>query len=541
MRRLIAFMLILTCNFFSAFACGPYYPFGDAIRFTIFSPANFSYKDFHIFNYSSQLFHPDDEDGQRSVTDVDDNILLWKEYCKNKVTESSIVDAIYSLHASDIKNRRSNNLMIKYLYNTKDTIAINYIFFAKQCENFNKIYDDPWERNEKLTLSGRITLKNQALQNASNIKDESIKLRYAFLAIRLAYYNRDSLSLENVYQKFFSNRKRKNIIDYWSMYFWVIIKPNSAQRNFYLAQVFANTPDKRFMISATYDKSISINNIIHFAKKDDEIAAVWLLAGIKNYARALTEIKNIYAYQPNSKALSFLLLREMNKLEDWIYTPYYGYFFPSLESSNTNEDANYSLECSKKIYSDKEYAKQLFGFLESIDINKTENPLLFNTAKAYMHFMTEDYAASIKEINLLQKKIENKNKIYIQLQIIKALCISANEPRGNAKIADEIKPVLMQQCEKKNYRLIFAVARELEYKGNTTEAALLFSKINHDVDDEYVYEGKADHKVYWRTKKNYHTLWLDYYDDYFFLPRCSVQQQSNGSTHWFNIEKQNKR
>ena len=57
MKRLTVFILILFSSFFRLLACGPYYPLGDDIRFTLLNPGVFNYSDFVEFNYSSGLFY----------------------------------------------------------------------------------------------------------------------------------------------------------------------------------------------------------------------------------------------------------------------------------------------------------------------------------------------------------------------------------------------------------------------------------------------------------------------------------------------------
>jgi hypothetical protein len=517
MKRLIIFILILASSLVAVLACS-FYPYGDDIRFTIFNPTNFKYADFYNFNYTSKFFYGDGgyPGGSADTTSKDDeNIILWQQYCKNKIPYESIDSAVYIADTFSVVNCAAKNLMLQYLHTINDTMAINYLLFAKQAEDYNMTYDDPWERSASLYLPKRTALISAAINKAAIINNESIQLRYAFLAERLAYYNDDSVRFTNVYQKYFASRKKKNIIDYWALSFKLQTQQSSYEKNFYLAQVFANASDKRMVANNGYDNKLSLDSTLHFATTNNEKAAVWLMAGINNPGRAISAIENMYTLQPNAKGVSFLLLREINKLEDWIYTPYYTYFTPSVELTPTvYPDADPSKTSLKRVDSDRVYATHLLEFINLVNINKTSDPLLWNTAKAYLYCMTNKYDAALVQIKQVQKLIKKGSDLYTQLELIKALSLTAKQTPGNVVIPSEVKKVLLDQYHKSNYRFIFAIARELEYKGNTTQAALLFSKINDGMDASFG-EGEGSNAVYWRTKKNYYTRYIDIYSNCF--------------------------
>jgi hypothetical protein len=71
-----------------------------------------------------------------------------------------------------------------------------------------------------------------------------------------------------------------------------------------------------------------------------------------------------------------------------------------------------------------------------------------------------------------------------------------------------VKALLLQQAKVMNYKFIFAVARELEFKGNRTDAAILISKLNV-VEDDY------ENRVGWKKKSGRQYWFRDVYEDYF--------------------------
>jgi hypothetical protein len=480
---------------------------GEDMRFAAFLPRNFSYAGYSPFNYSARLFFDDRAEtypynGNSKIEPSEKmNITLWKKRCSNTTADSIIYNAVYLLKDSCYHDRQSNPF-IKYLFDNHDTEAITYLDFARACGQFNEFISDPWERQEIVNVPQRKKMIELALKRMAVIKDEDIKIRYGFLITRLAYYNGNHDMIKNVYEKYFINRQNKNIIDYWAMYFRAVIEPKSAFLNYYASIVFANAVDKRFMINFQYNREIPIAQTLAFAKTKKEQAAIWLLDGIKNPGHAMKSIEAVYKLDPHQDGLSFLLLREINKLEDWIFTPYYTNYPPSLDE---NTSVNQMLA---RISRDKEYATALLNFIGNMDLKKTENPQLIKISMAYLQYMNNDYVSCLNTIKLVKKHFKMENGARDQLEIITALCLNARQEKDHAVILDSVKPVLMRQFNAKNYKFVFAIARELEFKGNTTDAAMLLSKLNQG-------ENKWENTVYWKIKKRNRYSFEDYYEDYF--------------------------
>lgn len=503
MKRLILCTIVLISLMPPASACGPYYPYGEDVRFSILDPAAFGYKDFSGFNYWAGIFYSEDYTAANEEAGRAQNILLWKTYCRNKVDTASIYKAIYVLN----EDEWTGNAMIDYLLKVKDTAAISYLKFAKRCNELNTWLDDPWERNNEGDIKTRQPFINQALNAISTLKNKILQKRYAFLAIRLSFYNGDEKVIKNLYSRYFEPKKTgRDIVDYWALYFHALLDTNQVRQNYNLALVFSNAPDKRFAVVQHYNKKVPLNSILALAKNNKERVAVCLMYNLNNVGPGLSALQTIYQLQPNSNAFGFLLLREINKLEDWIYTPYYTYFEPSVQSIYSAFNYDSEIKDRSKfalvhLERDKQYAEKLLQFVSSLNSSKIKDPQLIKTVKAYLQLMTNQYAACLNTIKTIPQLV-------LPAQIIKALCMVSMQTGNNCKIPGQIKSLIMQQAQVSNNKFLFAIAREVEYKGNTTEAALLYSKLNSGDDWK--------NRMYWRTKKNYNTLWLDFYEDYFF-------------------------
>lgn len=499
MRNFLLFTLILVSNYVSA--CG-YYPYGEDTRISIFNPSLFGYDSYSNFYYSALSFSSNGDSSPKSY--VLPNNRLWFDYCRGKVDISSIDKAIYHLSVTDIDNP-SRNEMIQYLYQQKDSDALNYLRFAKNCEYFNSWQEDPWERKTYLAMPKRTELMNKAQELAKKVQNKELKRRYTFLAIRLAWYNHQYDVIQSLFDSVFEKSSNKDILYYWSLYFKSFTESGSPKVNFQLAQVFANAEDKRFVCHQHYNPKIPIEKTLQVTQTNKEKANVYLLYGIEKPDKALPYLQKMYALDPASNGLSFLLLREVNKVEDYVLTPYYTLFQPSLSydfwEGKTDTSTRQTLTRSER---DRSYAKDILRFLNTADMSKVENPFFWKCCKAYLLFITRDYNGCLTLIENLEKSL-SKNAILNQLHIIKALALTANQKNGNAHIPLQTQSIIISN--QTNSQFIFSIGKELEYLGNTTDAALLYAKLDASWE-----EGLP---VFWKTIKTKNHFYNDYFVNYF--------------------------
>jgi hypothetical protein len=502
MKKSIVFILIL-CSSLKMAACG-FYPYGEDIRFCFFHAFVDSYHDarnYGVFNYTTSYFYEEPPQEYDDATYDYQNTALWVKYCGQKVPKESVYEAVYVLRPTNI-NPKSDNKMIQFLYQKKDYDALNYLLFAKQSEIFNEYFEDPWERSESAVSPQRKGWIDLALQKCARAKSEDIKMRYRFLAIRMAYYNADSDKVVQIFDTYFTKVKTKNILYYWSLYFRTLNEKDPVLQRYYAALVFANAPDKRARIAMRFANDSIRNATLELAKSSLERANIWELDGMQRTDYAFENLKQIYINNPKSEALPFLVMREINKMEDWILTPYYSYFNPALRDEYFSD--NYEEQTTRVILNrsedDRKYAAKILNFVNNVNLSKVSDPIMIETAKAYLLFLTRDYDLCLKKVRQLEKIKSGNENLGNQLQSIKALALTAQQARGKAVIPEEIKSFLMGDYARQDTKLVFAVGRELEYLGNTTDAALLYSVAND---------------VAWKSENRRSPFYNDYYDDSF--------------------------
>ncbi|MDV6170383.1 hypothetical protein R1T16_18250 [Flavobacterium sp. DG1-102-2] len=535
MKHLLVFTVLLANSFlFKLNACG-FYPWGEEVRFCYLKPKSFNFDDgYNYFNYTSNWYdyenysNDDHSDGDYAgVNYYKPNVSLWQEYCNGKVSYDEVVQAIYKIELKDV-NEHSKNGMLRYLYVKKDTEAIDYIVFAKKCEQYTWNNVDPWEKNQNKDLSSVAALVKEASFKAGSIKNNQIKRRYLFLRVRLDFYYGKSAEIVNTYNRYFKKSQDKDLLYYWVMFYYTQTVSNPAEQNYYAAQVFAHAADRRFVVRSNYDRDIAIEETLQFAQTKEEAANIWLLHGVRITGKGIKYLANIYKNDPSSKGLEFMLLREINKLEDWILTPQYSLFEPSTRADYwENNNAQRILE---RVKVDRQYADDMLKFINTVKFSATNNPVLWRMAQAYVAFMAQENEQAVTAINKLNTEINEEHPLYESSKLIKGLVLVAAQEQDKAIIPDEVKRVILEQHKKGNLKYLFGIGRELENKGNTTLACQIFSKC--DVDNE---SNDWRDSANWRGRNNIVYTYTDYYWNYIsYIDGCYTIAQMHDIIRYIN-------
>lgn len=498
MRNWIVFTIILISKTITL-ACGPWYPYGEEIRFSLFSPSIFmgnAYNPFH-YNADSYGFQLD------FLPEEDPNILLWNSYCENQPLLIDTYLAIYKLESNELEDRNSSNTFVQYLNRTQDKSAIDYIQFAKSCSRFSQVTYDPWERGGDQLKKQRNKKIKAALKKCNSTSHEILKKRYAFLAIRLAYYAGNEQKVRSIYANYF-NHEKTDVLDYWARYFLVCFEPSSAKRNVDLAEIFEKCPDKRFAANQLFDREISLDQSLKATQNNREKGNVMVMYALRNPGQCANLIQNIVQEDPTNPQLSFLLLREMNKIEDWILTPKYNLFPPSTYSYYYTDEQKEQYRI--RIANDKAYASEFLGFLKNVSVTDSSTRQLIEISKAYLTQITGN---PLEAIGMLRKMGNTTNGNYDFLVQQLLLLSEVSHSKSDEWIYNEKWISLLQNKQAMNYsNFLFAVGREAEFNNQTTAAAYLFSHLNKNMEH---WESEA-----WKAPNQVSNLYGDFFTAYFF-------------------------
>lgn len=472
MKQFLVFIILLASSFSKSLACG-YSPYGEDIRYSLLKPECFGYAHYKAFYYNANLWGFDyDVNTNNYTNNVEANIWDWYNFTNKKVSIEAIKDFNYHLALTDI-HPKSSNEFIKYLYQNKKIDAIAYLRMAKNCEVINTIFgDDTWERNEVATTQQRTILLNKLVQITQQEHNIYFKRKYAFLTIRLAYYAGKMDVIKNVFESNFKEGKKDYLYN-WSLFFYTFTKIG-ANSMINAANLMASCPEKTYASYYYFHTDFKIEEALQQAKNKTEMANVYAYASIQKVDKSLDYLKEIYKNNPMSEILGFLLLREINKIEDWVYTPYYSNYSPSTKYSLWSDDNDkITTEILRnRSENDRLYAREVLDFIQSIDLKSTQNPIVWEAAQINLQFITRKYDNCLQRITAFEKKYKT-DKSLGQIEKIKALCLTANQENGKAIIKPEIQNTILKY--KNDERFIFALGRELEFKENITDGIALIS------------------------------------------------------------------
>lgn len=488
---ILSFCFLISAE--SLLACGPWYPFGEDIRFSLFSPHLFDggMNDFH---YSASYFYDTD-----APTYLDDpNVNDWHKLTGEKVSKELVHEAIYSLSAKEIVDARSTHPFVKKMFELGRRDHLEYLAFAKKHSYLNGDMLDPWGKEDsKLRLKRKKAL-GEAKKLAGQAVDPLLKRRYAFVAIRLAFYNSDQVEVSRLYRSYFNGLEEMGV-DLYAKYFELQGRELNAERNFQVAQLFEKIPTKRRGLNALFQREIESAEVLNYAKTDAEKANVLLMYSMRKGDRQLSTIQAIYSLDPKSSLLPFLIVREINKLEDWILSPTYTAFDPVMHPDVDFDDSQEILH--QRLIADREYARKVLAWINS---NKTNfDPELVSSVVALLQFMTENSEAAYQTLNKVIFSGEDR-EIW-RKRILGILKVAAFASTDLQSI--ELSLYLEGEYEERE-RYLFLIGRLFEFKGNLNAAASLYSHLN--VDREYY-----DNSFVWAEPKGLTTYNISFYSDYF--------------------------
>lgn len=481
MQKFLVFTVLLVSSF-KSLACG-YSPYGEDVRYSLLKPEYFGYAHYKAFYYNANLWGFDyDQNPNNYKTNVEANILDWYNFTNKKVSIQAIEDFNNNLSLTDIHPKSSNGF-IHYLYLNNKTDAIAYLKMAKNCEVINTVFgDDSWERNEVATTRQRTILLDKLILITQQEHNPYFKRKYAFLTIRLAYYAGKMDVIKNVFESNFKESKKDYLYN-WSLFFYTFTKTGSNSM-INAANLLANCPEKTYASYYYFYEGFKISEALQQAKNKVEIANVYAYASIQKVDKNIEYLKEIYKNNPKAEILGFLLLREINKIEDWVYTPYYTNYLPStvFYPWTENSDKTTTETLRNRSENDRLYAQEVLDFIQSIDLKTTQNPLIWEAAQINLQFITRKYDDCLQQIASFEKLYKSE-KVLKEIEKIKALCITANQENGKATIKPEIQNTILKF--KNDERFIFALGRELEFKGNLTDGIALISILENSYSEGF--------------------------------------------------------
>lgn len=379
-------------------ACGPHLDI-DETRYALFRNGLNGYEGLEAFYYTENFLNNNISDPQG--LDYRRNCEEWRRYAGDADMNIEHIYAIQyetepevfldAYRRNDWSAFRKNGF-IKWLTHPRRKRAMAYMVLAKEAEQTQFGSEDIWSADigSPQRDSAIRAVAEKSLSMARKTKDNFLKERYAFQAVKMAYYasftreNGSAVPYMEAYEKYIRNGN--SVVKGWAVYFCGLMEPvNSEAYVSRLLRAFDWSEEKKVPV---YNQLYNIKEEVYAAgKKDPSLQEASLVVfGAMTFGRNLQQVRQIYSINPESKYLPFLISREINKVENWIWS------YDLLKFNNLNEDLTINTSYGTNRKNDYTYLDDLLAFIEKAEAEGKTDPLFTRLALVHLLNLKGRYA-----------------------------------------------------------------------------------------------------------------------------------------------------
>ncbi|MEO8174671.1 MAG: hypothetical protein ABI581_16365, partial [Sediminibacterium sp.] len=490
MRTLIRYIL-LTISITILFprkvaeACG-FWVYPGEYRFWLMQPDITNEPDLTPFYFAtSYLYKGNQYAGEQPQ--LEQNINEWYENVNHKALRDDIDSLLNATPPEEFFSEQESlskqNSLMRYLLQPKQKELYQYLLLSKKVEQI-AANPDPWDEQNspKQSIDNVISDLKKLRGTTAN---SFIKLRTAFQLMRLYNYNAQSKEAERIYDAWVAPVNTKSWVKTAALY-QIALNYAGAQGNYLRSKVFDIGGYNRTMCLVRFD-SKSTDEALKLARNQHERNVLAAMKLFNSPGRGLDVIKQIYVSEPRYKELPFLLLREINKVEDWLLTNRItGFQTPAVYGEGYHWYNYDYLDNAKINYrNDQAYAQELSSFLHIMIANSMgQQKAVLHLYAAHIDMLNKDYLSSA--VHLKEASLQGHLPQNIKTQIVINRYLLSLENGFNKNDENEFMAIIKTPDQKlaiydpgimKN-QLILYTARKLINKGSKARGLLLLSKTN---------------------------------------------------------------
>ncbi len=468
MKNLKVFVLLLTSAIFcnNSNACGGWEEYNTYFR--LFKPeymiagkefASITYVDEPWSNISPWF---------PSKNEHDENIELWKAYFPVFFEDEALNKFIYKIKEDEIQRAKNNNHqtkneVLKWVVKNKDTKIIDYLLFAKKCEQYcNPAVDYYWQEPVEKDLTVFPSIIKNGKELYQRCDNKFLKERYGFQLIKLMRH----AELYDECLNFWNNEligNTKSIIYYWTLDHIAGVqlkqgKKTEAWKNF--MEVFQNSQGKRFSsyCSIKIQSDSDWNALLDACDTRKQKETMYFMRASQLGSVALSDIDSLYQVNPNSAYLPILICREINKIESILL--------------QTNEDENVFYQNyfnNKNINSElSEYLEEFNAFLtKGISDKQIKNQVFWQVSNLYTGFLMQDFYKVREQMALLSEQLPKG--IDKQVSIIENLLLITDKGKTPVQRQNQLKQIWNPEVKDFAYFFMCHSSNKLPYPLNSGE------------------------------------------------------------------------
>ena len=297
-----------------------------------------SYRPFYYTNYQF-LYDPVEPVNVAEITSAE-----WAGFGENRFSAREAYDFICRFSFKDISvlyyhlekkqplgipDSVQANGMTKFFLQQKNLEALGYILYAQQVEPYVTGSWNSWEVVERdVVVMDKLIKNGQQLWKAA--KSDFIKLRYAYQLVRLAHYNKRYADCIQWYTDLVKTNGTKSVLQELSLGLKAGAEfrmGNKFSAAYTFSGLFANGRVKKVANYMSFDWCIrrfdesNRKKCLSYCKNPIEQANMLALFALGSNKNEFKLISQVYSLAPQSAVLPLLITREVNKLEEFFFTP----------------------------------------------------------------------------------------------------------------------------------------------------------------------------------------------------------------------------
>jgi hypothetical protein len=492
-------------------ACG-FWVYPGQYRFWLLQPDLTNEQDLTPFYFAASYLYNGDMNARKEAY-PQQNIEEWFAALKGKVRKNDIDSFL-------------NHTTPQYFFDNEQAIAKQYplLRFAKQAANYDLYHylvlskkveqiatnQDPWEENAYPATAISEVIKNAVVLYAKTT-NSFIKLRTAFQLVRLYSFNGQAALVNNTYDQYIAPVKTRSWVQAAAL-FQKAMNTKGFKRDYLFSKVFDRAGYNRTSC-LVYFHSDSLQNILPYARNPHERNVLLSMKVFNHPGRSLRYIQQVYASEPTYKELPFLLLREINKVEDWLITnKVTGFGYPAVYWGSSWDNYKYADHAIANYKRDQAYAHEVYHLLQRmIDEGKHPQKALLHLYAAHLALLNQQY--DLSSMHLHQAAAIKNLSGNVQTQIAVNRFLLHLESGLNTDAEKEFMKIITASDEKlavhdagvMRNQLILYTARKIIKHGDKARGLLLLGKTNRALGDLPISEFKtvfqeveeqADEQVY---------------------------------------------
>ncbi|SDH35552.1 hypothetical protein [Myroides phaeus] len=338
----------------------------------------------------------------------------WKAYLGNSVPEHVIkeylvestdtTDNIRDLYNDVLKKKAKTGTYGLNLKDEKVRNFITFLYFAKEIEIYSAQTINYWdyENHIAITASDRVVNEVESYYNKLSKNDAFFTNRMWFQVMKAKFYSKDRASVISYFEHT-ANGQVKNTLYYRALGYVAgayYQQANYAKSNLLYAEVFNAEPSMRQVALYNFKPldNKQLQNVISSTNDKEVKAAIWAITG--HYKSAAEAMKEVYAIDPNSKHIDYLLTRWVNEQESAVNV--------FAESSFKSKD-EYFKAIKKKIDANTlKWVKQVANNTKDV-----HNPVLWKLAAGYMDIFQGNYSDAEKLIREAKSSVKGYDQLLV--------------------------------------------------------------------------------------------------------------------------------